>query len=354
MNGDDAGDNSNMIMQPKPRIFATVIALLIGALGPSQAQTDRPQEATSMPSHRFKAAAEQGSFEWFFLLVDAGKDKGIWARNGLDPEFVPAAGSSAQLKSLIDSGVKIGFVNAAEVTLARSNGVPVKTVAAYFGETTARIFVAANGSIKTAKELNGKKIGIISATHTSYRTVLYINQKLGINAEPVSIGNLANNVAALNAGQIDALYSAEGAALTLIDSGDLRLVLPLADIYPKPYTAVVIWAADDLIEQNPDLVGKFVKATLEVVAYLKANPGYASELYVRRTSAAKNVAEKAVASLSQILTPSGRGSGNDLAAAVSGNWRFIIESGAVAAGPVVKIEEVVDARFLPGSSRSAR
>jgi ABC-type nitrate/sulfonate/bicarbonate transport system substrate-binding protein len=158
---------------------------------------------------------------------------------------------------------------------------------------------------------------------------------------------LPTNIAALQAGQIDALYSAEGAALTLIDSGDLRLVLPLADIYPKPYTAVVIWAADDLIEQNPDLVGKFVKATLETVGYLKANPDYASELYIRRTKAAKNVAEKAVASLNQILTSSGRGSGNDLAAAVAGNWQFIIESGAVPAFPVVKIEDVVDARFLP-------
>ena len=131
-----------------------------------------------MPSHQFKAAAEHVSFEWFFLLVDAGNEKGFWARNGLDPEFVPAAGSSAQLKTLIDSGVKIGFVNVAEVTLARSNGVPVKTVAAYFGETTARIFVAANESIKTAKDLSGKKIGVISATHTSYRSVLYVNQKL--------------------------------------------------------------------------------------------------------------------------------------------------------------------------------
>jgi ABC-type nitrate/sulfonate/bicarbonate transport system substrate-binding protein len=244
-----------------------------------------------MPSHQFKAAAEHVSFEWFFLLVDAGNEKGFWARNGLDPEFVPAAGSSAQLKTLIDSGVKIGFVNLAEVTLARSNGVPVKTVAAYFGETTARIFVAANGSIKTAKDLSGKKIGVISATHTSYRSVLYINQKLGINAEPVSIGSLANDVAALKAGQIDAPYSAEGAALTLVESGDLRLVLPLADIYPKPYTAVVVWAADELIEQNPDRVAKFVKATLEIAGYLKANPGYASELYVRRTKAPKNVAE---------------------------------------------------------------
>ena len=97
-----------------------------------------------------------------------------------------------------------------------------------------------------------------------------------------------------------------------------------------------------------------MKATLETVGYLKANPDYASELYVQRTKAPRDVAEKAVASLSQVLTPSGRGSGNDLAAGVSGNWRFIIESGAVAAGPVVKIEEVVDARFLPGSSRSAR
>lgn len=336
-----------MMTQPKRWIFGTVVALLVGAPCLSQAQTSQTQKASAMPSHQFKAAAEQGSFEWFFLLVDAGKEKGIWARNGLNPEFVPAAGSSAQLKTLIDSGVKIGFVNAAEVTLARSNGVPVKTVAAYFGETTARIFVAANGPIKTAKDLNGKKIGIISPTHTSYRTVLYVNQKLGINAEPVSLGSLSDNVAALKAGQIDALYSAEGSALTLIDSGELRLILPLAEIYPKPYTAVVVWASDDLIAQNPDLVGKFVKATLEIVGYLKANPDYASELYIKRTKAPKNVADKAVASLNHILTASGRGSGTDLAAAVSGNWQFIVESGAVPANTVVKIEEVVDARFLP-------
>ena len=132
-----------------------------------------------------------------------------------------------------------------------------------------------------------------------------------------------------------------------MDSGAVRLLLPLADIYPKPYTAVVVWATDDLIERNPDLVAKFVGATLEVVQYLKANPGHASELYVKRTNAPKDVADKAVASLNQILTPGGRGSGDDLVAAVAGNWQFITESGAVTAGNTLKIEEVVDARFLP-------
>jgi NitT/TauT family transport system substrate-binding protein len=325
-------------------IFASVVSVLAAA--PMQAQTANLQPV-AMPFHQFKAASEQATFEWFFLIVDAGKEQGIWARNGLDPEFVAAAGSSTQLKAIVASGVSVGFVNAAEATLARSEGAPVKVVAAYFGETTARIFAAANGPIRTANDLDGKKIGIISATHTSYRTVLYINRKLAIKAEPVSLGSLENNLAALKSGQIDALYSAEGVALTLVDSGELRLVLPLADIYPKPYTAVVIWAGDELIERNPDLVRNFVKATLETVAHLKANPDYASELYVRRTKAPRNVAEKAVASVLQVLTPGGRGSGNDLANAVAGNWQFITEAGAAPAGLVVKMEELVDARFLP-------
>ncbi len=300
-----------------------------------------------MAPYKFKAAGEHATFEWFFLLVDAGKEQGIWAKDGLDPEFVPVAGSSVQLKERVDAGIKIGFVNTAEVTLARSNGVPVKTVAGYFGETTARIFVAANGPIKTGKDLDGKRIGIVATTHTSYRTVLYMNKTLAIKAEAVPLGNLSNNVAALKSGQIDAFYSAEGAALTLVDSGDLRLLLPLSDIYPKPYTAVVVWTTDDLIEQNPDLVRRFVNATLETVRYLKDHPSYASDLYIKRTHTPRSVADKAVASINQILTSSGRGSGQDLVAAVAGNWQFITESGAVPAGTTVKIEEAVDTRFLP-------
>ena len=66
-----------------------------------------------------------------------------------------------------------------------------------------------------------------------------MNQKLRIKAEPVPLGSLQNNLSALEAGQIDAFYSAEGAAPTLVDTGDVRILLPLADIYPKPYTAVV-------------------------------------------------------------------------------------------------------------------
>ena len=300
-----------------------------------------------MALYRFKAAVENPTFEWFFLVVDAGIGQSIWARNGLELESVSAAGTWTQLKERLDSGIKIGLINAAEVTLARSYGIPVKSIAGYFGDTTARIFVAADGPIKAPSDLNGKRIGIAATTHTSYRTVMYINNKLSIVAEPVPLGILSNNLSALRSGEIDAFYSAEGSPLTLVESGELRNLMSLSEIYPQPYTAVVAWASDDLIESNPDLVRKFVTALLEIVSYLKAHPEYATELYIKRTGATKAVADKAVASLSHVLTADGCGSGHDLVAAVAGNWQFITESGAAPDDISVNIIDVVDPTFLP-------
>src|SRR4051812_46439300 len=100
-----------MLITSRRWIFALVVSVLVPA--PLQAQPANRQPI-AMPSHQFKAASEQASFEWFFLVVDAGKEQGIWTRNGLDPEFVAAAGSSGQLKAIVASGVATGFVNAAE------------------------------------------------------------------------------------------------------------------------------------------------------------------------------------------------------------------------------------------------
>src|SRR5712664_2837927 len=133
------------------------------------------------------------------------------------PRVCPGSGFCSAAQAAGGGGHKIGLVNTAEVLLARSQGTPVKVIAGYLGETIAKIFVPADSPMKTAKELDAKKIGVLSTTHTSYRAVLYVNDKLGIKAEPVALGNLANNASALRAGTVDAIYSAEGAALTLVD-----------------------------------------------------------------------------------------------------------------------------------------
>ena len=45
--------------------------------------------------------------------------------------------------------------------------------------------------------------------------------------------------------------------------------------------------------------------------------------------------------------PSGRGTGQDLIAAVTNSWQVAKDIGEVPANSVVKAEDAVDARFLP-------
>ena len=176
--------------------------------------------------------------------------------------------------------------------------------------------------------------------------MLYLNKKLSIEAEPVPLGTLANNLAALKAGQIDA-FLPRRPTLALVDHGDVQLLLALLDIYPNPYAATVIWATEDAIDKTPDLVAAFVETMLQSVKYLQDHPSYASELYVKRTHAPKNRRQVRFVSLDAELTPNGRGTGNDLVASVAGNWQFMTQSGAVSSSIAVNMDDVVDVRFLP-------
>lgn len=196
-----------------------------------------------------------------------------------------------------------------------------------------KVYVKADGPIHTVKDLDGKKIGVVSLAHITYRGALYLADKSRIKIEAVPIGNITNRVVALKLGRVEAIAGVEPDPLRLVDSGELRILVNMSDIRPKPDVGVAIWAAEDLMEKNPGLVRKFVRAILETVKYLKENPGYQTDLYVKVTNAPRDVAEKAVSQ--RDWQPSGRGSGSDLMRAVANNWQWNRESGAI---PTYKFE----------------
>ena len=333
-------------------LLAVVVIVVLSAASAAFFLFLQPKTSTPTPSltlEKFKSGGYFGDSEAAFLLMDAGKDKGFWASNGLAPEFVSIPGRAilaADLKEQVASGIKIGFSIPSEIILARSAGVPVKIIAGYVGEAPAKVFVKTDGRINSVKDLDGKKIGVVSTDHFTYRMALYLANKFSIKMEPVPVGDLPSNIAALKTGRIDAFIygTPNGVALLLVDSGEFRVALEMRDVLPKPFVSIVAYATDDMIEQNPELVRKFVNATLEIVKYLKENPDYASELYSKRTGAPRDLSDKAISQLD--WAPDGRGSGVDLAVAVTNVWQYNAESGAIPASVKGKIEEVVSTRFL--------
>jgi len=281
--------------------------------------------------------------------MDAGKEQGIWARNGLDPEWVTISGRPiipSDYKGLIENGVKMGITAGADPLITRASGVSVKIVAGYVGlNIVTKVFVRSDSQIKTLEDLDGKKIGVVASNDPFHRNLLYLSNRFGIKVEPVPLGNLTNQVVALKLGKVDGFMSGQGAALRLVDSGELRVAVQMSDVFPKPWALFVVFATDDLIENNPDVVRRFVKATLETVRYLKEYPGYAADLYIKKTNAPRDLAAKAVSQID--WQAGGRGSGQDLILAASNGWQYAKDSGVIPAEVNMKIEDAVDMKFLP-------
>jgi len=160
------------------------------------------------------------------------------------PKVGPA--TAADIKDSVAAGVKIGYATIAELVIARSNGVPVKIVASPLGESVNRIYVKADSPIKTGKDLDGKKVGV--GTASSGRQIAYLSSKLTIKAESVILVNLTNQIASLKAGNVDAILSSDGKALKFVDSGELRMLMRIADVFPKPYGTGALYATEDLIQ----------------------------------------------------------------------------------------------------------
>lgn len=326
-------------------IFATLFALQLVVPAQQLVETNAPPETLE----KFKVYTGIPGFEGIFLVIDAGKDRGIFAKHGLDPEFVdpqkPNAAVAVDIKEHVGSGVRIGINVPSEVIIARADGVPVKIVAGYIGTNPlANLYVRGDSELKTIEDLDGRKIGVNQLDHWTGRYALWLSDNYGINIERVPVGNTTNRVVALKLGTIDAYIGANLSPLRLVDSGELKILMSFSDVWPIDFTILELYATDDLIDNNPELVRRFVAAWLEAVRYLKDNPGYAAELYIRKTNGPQDLADQ-VASIID-WRPDGRGRGDDLVFAVANDWAFQVAGGITTIGEV-NVEETVDIRFLP-------
>lgn len=313
-----------------------------------------PKQAAPAPqlgqiqSGKHRVSGYNPIVESYALVVMAASESGIWAKNGIDPEFIEKQGRTnvaADIKEQVSQGVKMGMNVPSEILLARVNGAPVKIVAGFSGESFAKIYTKADGPVQNAKDLDGKKIGVFNVPGAVQRQVQYVANRLGIKPEIVAAGDLVNQDLRLQQGSIDAYVSSDPAALQQVESGKRKVVLKIADGLPKPWVSFAVWATDDLIEQDSELVKKFVKATLESVQYLKDNPSYAQGLYRKLPGVQSELATLAVSQID--WRPEGKGSGSDLVAAVTNVWNYSRDVGVLPASTAVKVEDTINTKFLP-------
>ena len=212
------------------------------------------------------------------------QDKGYYAAEGLDVEL--KYGSIQNLLQLVSTG-DIAFASASGDSLMpqRQQGVGVTYVLTFWTRNPiGALGLAGNNNppLRTAADLKGKSVGVSapnSSTHFGLKALLRSANMSDSDVNLVAIGT--TEVEALVQKRIDA-------AMTFLpnESAQMKsLGLPVETIPVSDYLNLVppgFVVGDKLVKEHPEIVQKFINATLRGLRDSLANPSDAFESSLKR------------------------------------------------------------------------
>jgi NitT/TauT family transport system substrate-binding protein len=222
-------------------------------------------------------AGFNGRHAYYFVAIE----KGYYEAAGLDVQVVRGQGSADAIKQVAAGNAQFGFADAGSVVLARGNEqVPVKLVAIVYARPPHAIYALKESGISTPKDLEGRKIanpagGAIPKMFPAYA------KAAGIDAGKVTwvVAPSESLPSFLTLGRVDAVGQfTVGEPLLRKQAAPKELVqLTYADAGLDFYSNGLI-AADSTIEKQPELVRRFVAATLHGLKDAMANPPEAARI----------------------------------------------------------------------------
>ncbi|MFF7647197.1 ABC transporter substrate-binding protein [Streptomyces canus] len=219
-----------------------------------------------------------------------GQKKGFYGKRGLKLEISTASGGAAIVPGVASGQFQFGFSNVTSLLIAQSSGVPIQAVSngiastGVAGRDFAAVAVKKGSSIKSAKDLEGRKVAINTLKNINESAVRESVRKAGGDPDKVRFVELAFDqmAAALDGGQVDAACAVEPALATIRSQGGQVIASPLVDV-AKDTTVALYFTSTRYRQQNAGIVKKFQEATAESLAYADAHPDEARQIIATYT-----------------------------------------------------------------------
>jgi putative hydroxymethylpyrimidine transport system substrate-binding protein len=188
--------------------------------------------------------------------------RGYFEQAGLEVDLRVPSDPSAPLKQVAAGRSDLAISYEPEVLTARSEGLPVKAIAAIVDEPLTSLIWLPESGIVDPVDLSGKTVATAGIPYQDdyLDTIL---DAAGVPAASVSRVNVGYGLLpALLGGEADAILGGfrniEGVQLT--ERGDDPTVLPVDRVGVPTYDELVLVASDETIEERGDDLGLFISA----------------------------------------------------------------------------------------------
>jgi NitT/TauT family transport system substrate-binding protein len=214
-----------------------------------------------------------------------GDEKGFFRDEGisLKPKLVQSGNDV--ITSMVSGSAEIGFAGYVPAMVARSRNVPVKVVAnADNGAATekdewTKVVVPGDSDIRTVGDLAGKTIATNSLKGVGEVVVKASLEKQGVDPSSIKLIEVGfpEMPATLEAKRVDAAWVTEP-FLSQVLAREARAVDAPLTTLGREYANAAYLTTDEYLEENPEVVERFVRAMNRSLDYARAHPDEARKV----------------------------------------------------------------------------
>ena len=206
-----------------------------------------------------------------FAGLELGVSQGIWKAAGLNVEISTFRGDGQLQQALTAGAVDFGFGSGPGMGYA-AKGVPAHAVAVVANKPANMVLVVAkNSRVAKLSDLKGKRIGVSTAgslTDWLARNIAVSQKWKPTDIEIVPMGEMRTRLAAMRSGELAGAVTSLQEGYGIQNAGQGTVLTTFGEVVPHFHTHVV-FARDELIAKDPDLVRRFLKAWFTTAAFMR-------------------------------------------------------------------------------------
>jgi len=238
-------------------LSVTAVFAAASAFGANTPVTFQLNWMAGGPNAGFAAAVAEGYYK------DAGLDVTLVQGNG--------SGNTAQL--VANGRADLAYADAVAVSQLIAKGAPMTIVATIYQSNPNAVMALKKAGIKSIADMKGKKVGVPSGSSQTTMLPLFLKsnnlKESDINMIDMPVSSM---VPALLQGQVDAVLGSIDAYQIQAEAQGAQLdVYRFAD-YGVPTVSTSVFASNAYLKSNPDVVRKFVAASLKGWSFALDNP----------------------------------------------------------------------------------
>ena len=236
--------------------------------------------AAQTPEKKKVTIAVGGKNLLYYLPLTIAEQRGYFKDEGLDVEIADFAGGARALQAVVGGSADV-VSGAFEHNInmqAKGQSMRAFVLQGRAPQIVLAVSTKAMPNYKTVADLKGKKIGVTAPGSSTNIMANYVLAQHGLKPSDVSfvgVGAAQGAVAALRAGQIDAMSNLDPVITILTRGNDIRIISDTRDVaeadkvFGGPMPAGTLYAPVAFIEKNPNTVQALTNAIVRANKWIQ-------------------------------------------------------------------------------------